>query len=63
MPGEARMTDHDDDHDHEHGHGHGHGHSIDDPAHPHNAPLTDVQLRVRALESLLTETDTPHSPN
>src|SRR5215475_9880737 len=53
------MTDHDDDHDHEHGHdhghGHGHGHGIDDPSHPHNAPLTDVQLRVRALESLLTE--------
>jgi nitrile hydratase len=59
MPGEARMTDHDDDDDHDHGHGHGHGyghhHGIDDPAHPHNAPLTDVQLRVRALESLLTE--------
>jgi nitrile hydratase len=54
--------DHDDDHehdhddDHEHGHGHDHGHhGIDDPEHPHNAPLTDVQLRVRALESLLTE--------
>ena len=43
------------DHAHEHDH-HGHdGHGIDDPAHPHNAPLTDVQLRVRALESLLTE--------
>jgi len=42
--------DHDDDHDHHH-----HGHWPDDPAHPHNAPLTDVQLRVRALESLLTE--------
>jgi nitrile hydratase len=64
MPGEARMTDHDDDddddddHDHGHGHdhhGHGHHHGIDDPAHPHNAPLTDVQLRVRALESLLIE--------
>src|SRR5262245_41268111 len=37
-------------HDHEHGHPH-----IDDPDHPHNAPLSDVQLRVRALESLLTE--------
>jgi len=53
------MTDHDDDHDHghdhDHDHGHGHHHGIDDPAHPHNAPLTDVQLRVRALESLLTE--------
>jgi nitrile hydratase len=35
------------DHDHEHG--------IDDPSHPHNAPLSDVQLRVRALESLLLE--------
>jgi nitrile hydratase len=40
----------DDDHDHDH-----HHHGPDDPAHPHNAPLTDVQLRVRALESLLTE--------
>jgi nitrile hydratase len=48
-------------HDHEHAeHGHpdeqGHGgHATDDPAHPHNAPLSDVQLRVKALESLLTE--------
>jgi nitrile hydratase len=37
---------------HEHDHGH---HHPDDPAHPHNAPLSDVQLRVKALESLLTE--------
>lgn len=45
------MSEHDhDDHDHDHVHGHSH-----DPDHPHNAPLTDVQLRVRALESLLTE--------
>jgi nitrile hydratase len=60
---EARMSgEHGHDHDHppddrhraEHAHGHG-GHSTDDPAHPHNAPLSDVQLRVRALESLLTE--------
>jgi nitrile hydratase subunit alpha len=50
------MSEHDDDHDdHDHGHDHGHHHGIDDPDHPHNAPLTDVQLRVRALESLLTE--------
>jgi nitrile hydratase subunit alpha len=36
--------------------GHEHSHlGIDDSAHPHNAPLTDVQLRVRALESLLLE--------
>ena len=41
------MSKHDD-HDHDHGHDHDHDH-------PHNAPLTDVQLRVRALESLLTE--------
>src|ERR1043166_4104833 len=54
--------DHDDDHDHGHDHHHGHhhhdhthGHGVEDPAHPHNAPLSDVQLRVRALESLLTE--------
>ncbi len=40
------------DHEHDHEHGHGHGH---DPAHPHNAPLSEVQLRVKALESLLTE--------
>ncbi len=49
-----------DEHRHEPGHQHGHGHehggrATDDPAHPHNAPLSDVQLRVRALESLLTE--------
>jgi nitrile hydratase len=45
------MSEHDHDDDHEHDHGHG----IGDPDHPHNAPLSDVQLRVRALESLLTE--------
>ncbi len=39
-------------HDHKHEHDHGH---LGDPAHPHNAPLSEVQLRVRALESLLTE--------
>jgi nitrile hydratase len=49
------MSEHDHDHD-DHGHGHDHDHhGIHDPDHPHNAPLTDVQLRVRALESLLTE--------
>jgi nitrile hydratase subunit alpha len=42
------------DHEHEHDPEHGHRHT-DDPAHPHNAPLSDVQLRVKALESLLTE--------
>jgi nitrile hydratase len=30
-------------------------HGPDDPEHPHNAPLSDIELRVRALESLLTE--------
>jgi len=34
-------------------HDHGH-HGADDPSHPHNAPLSEVQLRVKALESLLT---------
>jgi nitrile hydratase len=32
-----------------------HEHHGEDPSHPHNAPLSDVQLRVRALESLLAE--------
>jgi nitrile hydratase subunit alpha len=32
-----------------------HKHGTEDPDHPHNAPLTEVQLRVRALESLLVE--------
>jgi nitrile hydratase len=31
------------------------GPASEDPSHPHNAPLSDVQLRVRALESLLVE--------
>jgi nitrile hydratase len=48
------MTHHGDDDPHGHAHEH-HAHGIDDPDHPHNAPLSDVQLRVRALESLLTE--------
>jgi len=42
------MSEHHDDHDPPHGG----DHPIDDPDH---APLTDIQLRVRALESLLTE--------
>ena len=47
---------HDQDHGHGHSHAHGHsGPSASDPVHPHNAPLSDVQLRVKALESLLTE--------
>jgi hypothetical protein len=33
-------------------HEHHQGRASDDPPHPHNAPLLDVQLRVRALESL-----------
>jgi nitrile hydratase subunit alpha len=52
----SRPGDHDHEHEHHHDHGHSHpGRGTDDPAHPHNAPLSDVQLRVRALESLLTE--------
>jgi len=41
--------------EHERENEHAHDHRIDDPAHPHNAPLSDVQLRVRALESLLVD--------
>jgi nitrile hydratase subunit alpha len=51
---EGHDHEHRDEHGHGHAHGHG-GHATDDPAHPHNAPLSDVQLRVKALESLLTE--------
>jgi nitrile hydratase len=36
-------------------HDHHQGYASDDPSHPHNAPLSEVQLRVRALESLLVE--------
>ena len=32
-----------------------HAHGSENPSHPHNAPLSDIQLRVRALESLLLE--------
>ena len=57
MSGQHKQDDeHREGHDHAHEHTHEHaGHSTDDPAHPHNAPLSDVQLRVKALESLLTE--------
>jgi nitrile hydratase len=41
------VSDHHHDHDHDHEH--------DDRPGPHGAPLTDVQLRVRALESLLMD--------
>ncbi len=44
-------------HDHEHEHGHHHHHHDDDVQEhrEHGAPLTDVELRVRALESLLVD--------
>ncbi len=41
-----------DDHGHHHDHPHGHDHSHD---HSHGSELTDVQARVRALETVLTE--------
>ncbi|PJI42881.1 MAG: nitrile hydratase subunit alpha [Rhizobium sp.] len=44
------MSDHSHDHhDHDHGHDHGHGH------HHHDNHYGDMQARVRALETLLTE--------
>jgi len=43
-------------HDHEHGHHHHHDDEDDVQEHrEHGAPLTDVELRVRALESLLVD--------
>ena len=39
----------------EHHHDHDHDHEHDDRPGPHGAPLSDVQLRVRALESLLVD--------
>jgi nitrile hydratase subunit alpha len=46
--------DHDHGHDHDHDHGHGHdGHAHDH--HEHGSELSEMALRVRALESLLIE--------
>jgi nitrile hydratase subunit alpha len=45
-------------HEHEHEHHHHHHHDDDDDVQEHrahDAPLTDVELRVRALESLLVD--------
>jgi nitrile hydratase len=41
-------------HGHEHHHDHDHDHGAGE-GHPHNRPLSEVELRVKALESLLTE--------
>ena len=49
------MTDpHHDSHDHSHAHGHDHSHDHDH-AHDHGSELSEQQLRVRALESILVE--------
>src|ERR1700754_2469000 len=42
------MADHDHDHDHDHHHHHEHDHE-------HGSELSETQLRVRALETILTE--------
>ena len=44
------MSGHDHDHDHDHDDHHGHHHD-----HEHGSELSEAQLRVRALESILTE--------
>lgn len=44
------MSDHKHDHDHSHDHDHDHGHG-----HGHGSELSEMQLRVRALETVLTE--------
>ena len=46
------MSGHDHDHDHDHDHAHGKPH---DHQHGHGSELSEVQLRVRALETVLTE--------
>ena len=51
-PNEDHAHDHDDGHNHVHSHSHGHGHDHD---HGEFSELSDIELRVRALESLLTE--------
>jgi nitrile hydratase len=40
---------------HEHPHDHDHGHDGEHGGRTHDAPLSDVELRVKALESLLVE--------
>jgi nitrile hydratase len=42
-------------HEHVHDHDHDHDHHDDGELRPHGAPLSDVELRVRALESLLVD--------
>ena len=55
------MSDHDPagghgaDHDHAHGHSHSHGHGHDHDHHDHGSELSEIDLRVRALESLMIE--------
>jgi nitrile hydratase subunit alpha len=49
------MAVHDHDHDHDHEHHHGHDHHGHDHDHQHGSELSDLQLRVRALETVLTE--------
>jgi nitrile hydratase len=46
------MHDNDHDHDDDHNHGYGHGH---DDGHGHGSHLSEMDLRVRALESILVE--------
>ena len=59
--GGESMSDHDPtgghgaDHDHAHGHSHSHGHGHDHDHHDHGSELSEIDLRVRALESLMIE--------
>lgn len=52
MSGSTHDHDHHGHHGHDHGHDHDHGHGHD---HAHGSELSDLQLRVRALETVLTE--------
>jgi nitrile hydratase len=49
-PNQDPSPNHDHGHSHDHSHDHGHGHD-----HGEFSELSDIELRVRALESLLTE--------
>ena len=42
-------------HDHDHDHSHDHGHHHHDHDHDHGSELSEIDLRVRALESLMIE--------
>jgi len=55
MATDAHDPSHDPSHEHEHGHGHGHGHVHGSEHGDEHSELSETELRVRALESVLTQ--------